>query len=172
LKLKSESALPTLLIGSPLGQLSITAGSNGLCSLTISADESCQERLALEPEPVLSAAAVQLHEYFTGQRTVFDLPLDFSALSGFTRQVLMALQTVPFATTVSYGDLAAMVGKPRAARAVGRVMAINPLPLIVPCHRVVGRNGDLVGYSGGGGLVTKEWLLAFELKVVAGTQVG
>jgi len=84
----------------------------------------------------------------------------------------MALQTVPFATTVSYGDLAAMVGKPRAARAVGRVMAINPLPLIVPCHRVVGRNGDLVGYSGGGGLVTKEWLLAFELKVVAGTQVG
>jgi len=79
--------------------------------------------------------------------------------------VLQQLQQVPYASTVSYGELAVLAGSPHAARAVGRVMAGNPWPLIVPCHRVVASNGSLGGYSGGEGVPTKQWLLDFERRV-------
>jgi methylated-DNA-[protein]-cysteine S-methyltransferase len=162
--------LSTCEMDSPLGRLLLTAGCRGLCRLQIGPDSSCTGPESTDTGPILRAAAIQLQAYFAGERTCFDLPLDLSGLTPFTQQVLTSLQTIPMATTISYGELAAFVGKPRAARAVGRVMAINPLPLIIPCHRVVGGDGAMVGYSGGGGVATKMWLLAFEKQVVGRIQ--
>jgi len=112
-------------------------------------------------------AVGQIREYFSGDRRAFSLPIDFSGCSSFTREVLDALACVPYATTVSYGELAGQIGRPQAARAIGRVMAANRWPLILPCHRVVGRNGTLIGYSGGGGVSSKRWLLEFEASRVS-----
>jgi methylated-DNA-[protein]-cysteine S-methyltransferase len=111
---------------------------------------------------VLARAKQEIEEYFAGRRQEFELPLDFSDLPPFTRRVLSVLRKTPFGATTTYGELAARVGNPRAARAVGMAMAANPLPIVIPCHRVTAANGRLGGYSGGGGVRTKDWLLAFE----------
>lgn len=116
-----------------------------------------------EAESSLSRrAAGQLEEYFAGQRKAFDLPVSFAGMSPFARTVLDCLYGVPYGQVLTYGSLAALSGHPHAARAVGRVMAANPVPVIVPCHRIVGSGGKMTGYSGGDGIPTKEWLLAFE----------
>jgi methylated-DNA-[protein]-cysteine S-methyltransferase len=114
------------------------------------------------PNAISLEAASQVEAYFSGDRTSFELPVDFGEMSVFAQTVLRFLIQVPYGEIVSYGTLAAMSGRPKAARAVGRIMAANPIPIIVPCHRVVGSSGKMVGYSGGDGIVTKEWLLAFE----------
>src|SRR4029077_4137175 len=98
--------------------------------------------------------------YFTGKRHAFDLALDLRAAPDFYRRVLAELAAVPYGTTTTYGALAAQVGAPKAARAIGTVMNRNPVPIVLPCHRVVGANGSLTGY--GGGLPRKEWLLRLE----------
>ncbi|MFR9798655.1 methylated-DNA--[protein]-cysteine S-methyltransferase [Streptomyces sp. MS06] len=124
------------------------------------------ERLGGEPaeapdSPLLAEAIRQVREYFDGRRRDFDLSLDWSLISGFNRQVLRELASgVPFGTVVGYGDLARRVGQPRAAQAVGLAMGANPLPLVVPCHRVVESDGGIGGF--GGGLDTKRQLLALE----------
>lgn len=109
------------------------------------------------------AAAVQLAEYLAGRRRVFDVPLDWSLTAGSQRQVLQTLyDTVPYGATVTYGELAARSGLGTAytaARGVGSIMGSNPLPVVVPCHRVLGSD-SLGGF--GGGRATKEWLLALE----------
>jgi methylated-DNA-[protein]-cysteine S-methyltransferase len=116
---------------------------------------------------LLGAARDQLAEYFAGQRHVFDLPLDWSACSRAQHQVLSVLyDSVGYGETVTYGELAQRAvagpdGISLPARAIGRIMGSNPLPLIVPCHRVVAGNG-LGGYSGGTGIEIKRWLLIFE----------
>jgi methylated-DNA-[protein]-cysteine S-methyltransferase len=116
---------------------------------------------------LLSAARDQLAEYFAGQRRHFDLPLDWSGCSRAQHQVLSVLyDSVGYGETVTYGDLAQRAvagpdGISLPARAIGRIMGSNPLPLIVPCHRVVAGNG-LGGYSGGTGIEIKRWLLIFE----------
>ena len=91
----------------------------------------------------------ELDEYFAGKRRVFDLKLDLRGLAPFTVSVLDELAKVPFGETTTYGELAARVGRPRAARAVGTVMNRNRIPIVLPCHRVVGASGSLVGYAGG-----------------------
>lgn len=129
----------------------------------------CGARGAHLPDPdssMASAAERQLRLYFSGKLKRFDLPLDFSGYSAFASAVLKALQTVPFGQTVSYGALAVMAGRPGAALAVGRVVGANRTPIIIPCHRVIGSTGKLVGYSATGGLETKRWLLEFEQKNV------
>ena len=116
---------------------------------------------------LLSAARDQLAEYFAGQRQVFDLPLDWSGCSRAQHQVLSVLyDSVGYGETLTYGELAQRAvagpdGISLPARAIGRIMGSNPLPLIVPCHRVVAGNG-LGGYSGGTGIEIKRWLLIFE----------
>jgi len=116
---------------------------------------------------LLSAARDQLAEYFAGQRQVFDLPVDWSACSRAQHQVLSVLyDSVTYGETVTYGELAQRAvagpdGISLPARAIGRIMGSNPIPLIVPCHRVVAGNG-LGGYSGGTGIEIKRWLLIFE----------
>ena len=101
----------------------------------------------------------QLSEYFDGQRKIFDVPLDLSGTE-FQVQVLKALQEIPYGETTSYGAIAKRIGRPRAVRAVGAANGRNPVPIIVPCHRVIGSSGDLTGF--GGGLDTKAALLRLE----------
>jgi len=110
-------------------------------------------------EQKLATARRQLREYFDGARRDFDLPLKLSGTE-FQVSVLKALQEIPYGETVSYGEIARRIGRPRAVRAVGAANGRNPLPIVVPCHRVIGATGDLTGF--GGGLDTKEALLRLE----------
>lgn len=109
----------------------------------------------------------QLRSYFAGERQVFDLDLDPQG-TPFQREVWRALIEIPFGTTISYGALAARIGRPDASRAVGAANGANPIPIVVPCHRVIGANGSLTGF--GGGIETKRWLLAHERERMPGTQ--
>ncbi len=127
---------------------------------------------AMAPEPDWKAskapfreASRQLAEYFRGRRTRFDLRLNPEG-TPFQRAVWNALADIPFGETRSYGDVARAVGRPRAVRAVGLANGRNPLPIVVPCHRVIGRTGKLVGY--GGGLRVKQALLDLEREAAAG----
>lgn len=104
-------------------------------------------------------ARIQLAEYFSGERKEFELPLSLSGTE-FQVSVLEALQQIPYGETASYGDVAKRIGRPKAVRAVGAANGRNPIPIIVPCHRVIGSSGDLTGF--GGGLDTKEALLRLE----------
>lgn len=112
-----------------------------------------------EESPLLRAARTQLLEYLSGARRSFDLPLD-PAGTDFQRSVWEALRAIPYGQTRTYGEIAAAVGRPRAVRAVGQANHVNPLPIFIPCHRVVGKNGALTGYAGG--LDLKSALLALE----------
>ena len=116
------------------------------------ADRSCR------PRP--GGSRRQLDEYFAGGRQHFDLAVDLALQADFNRRVLRELARVPYGEVVTYGELAARAARPRAARAVGTVMNRNPLPIVLPCHRVIGANGKLVGYAGG--LERKESLLRLE----------
>lgn len=109
--------------------------------------------------PLLAACKAQLDEYFAGDRKTFDLPLNPKGTE-FQRKVWKALTEIPYGETRTYGEIAAAAGSPKAARAVGMANHNNPIAIIVPCHRVIGANGKLVGYAGGMG--QKEFLLALE----------
>jgi O-6-methylguanine DNA methyltransferase len=112
--------------------------------------------------------AAELTDYLEGRRQHFEFAIDWSRFTGFQRQVLRATRSIPYGRTRTYADLAARVGKPAAARAVGRVQVTNPLPIVIPCHRVVGSDGKLHGYGGGEGLKTKRWLLDLEARIARG----
>ena len=156
------------VVESPVGPLLMAATERGLCRISFESDpEEHLDRLAKEYGPrvlrsseTVDAAHHQLEEYFAGKRRGFELDIDLRATAPFAHRVLDELAQVPFGETTTYGSLAARVGAPRAARAVGTVMNRNPLPIVLPCHRVVGANGSLTGY--GGGLHRKEALLALE----------
>jgi methylated-DNA-[protein]-cysteine S-methyltransferase len=144
------------VVDSPLGPLFVAVSSEGLAGISYSPAEDELERVAAFAGPrVLRAprrvdeARRELDEYFAGRRTAFDLGLDLRGLAPFTLDVLRELARVPFGETTTYGELAARVGRPRAARAVGTVMNRNRIPIVLPCHRVVGASGSLVGYAGG-----------------------
>lgn len=159
------------LVDAPLGAVGLAASDEGLVTVELG-EVSCvqaalRRRAPVAQEalsPLLATAATQVAGYFAGTLRHFDLPCDLTGLSLFSQRVLAALARVPYGVTVSYGELALAAGHPGAARAIGGVMARNPLPLILPCHRVVGKSGALTGYSGGAGLVTKAWLLDFEAR--------
>ena len=115
----------------------------------------------IENTPVLEQAFLQLNAYLAGELTEFSLPL---APNGtvFMQRVWQALLAIPYGTTASYKEIAIAINQPKAVRAVGMANAKNPIPIFIPCHRVIGSNGQLVGYSGGNGLATKEFLLNLE----------
>jgi len=119
-----------------------------------------------EHDPVLLKAEQQLREYFEGQRQIFSLDLDFDGTE-FQKKVWNALLTIPFGETRSYGDIARQIGNPKSVRAVGAANGKNPIPIIVPCHRVIGSSGKLVGF--GGGMENKALLLNLE-KIKTGRQ--
>jgi methylated-DNA-[protein]-cysteine S-methyltransferase len=156
------------LTDSPLGTLLVAATERGLCRISFDPEPEREvealarafgPRVLRSPRPV-EGARRELDEYFAGGRRAFNLPLDLSPLPAFQRLVLDELVHVPFGRVETYGGLAARLGRPRAARAVGGALNRNPVPIVVPCHRVVGSTGSLVGY--GGGLERKERLLALE----------
>ena len=118
-------------------------------------------------DTMFDAAKSQLREYFSGERKVFDLALSPSGTE-FQLEVLAALQKIPFGATCSYQDIAQLIGRPKAVRAVGAANGRNPLPIVIPCHRVIGANGSLTGF--GGGLETKHWLLKHEGSLPAAQQ--
>jgi methylated-DNA-[protein]-cysteine S-methyltransferase len=157
----------TRVLDSPLGPLCLSADTSGRVSgLWIgarppaSADESsARGRHRDGARRILDVAATQLDEYFGGARRFFDIPMAMGG-SAFQQEVWAALREIPFGTTVSYGQLATRLGRNGAARAVGHANARNPIPIIVPCHRVVGSSGQLTGY--GGGLLAKQRLLDLE----------
>jgi methylated-DNA-[protein]-cysteine S-methyltransferase len=109
-----------------------------------------------------TAALIQLSEYLSGTRREFELPLDLSDLSSFQRHVLQLTIEIPYGQISTYKQLALQLSKPKAARAVGRAEATNPIPLVIPCHRVMGSDGSLHGYGGPGGIKLKAWLLELE----------
>jgi methylated-DNA-[protein]-cysteine S-methyltransferase len=156
------------LVDTPIGTLLVAATGRGLCRIAFDPEPERElDRLSqlfglrvLRSSLPVDAARRQLDEYFEGRRQRFDLPLDLALLRDFNRRVLAELARVPYGEVVTYGELAARAARPRAARAVGTVMNRNPLPIVLPCHRVVGANGSLVGY--GGGLPRKETLLRLE----------
>jgi methylated-DNA-[protein]-cysteine S-methyltransferase len=149
-------------VETPLGTIAIEGSERGLTQIDLLPAGEQVPASTPEPGSVVAKAAEQLEEYFAGKRRDFDLPLDYEA-GGFERRVLDELAHVPYGKTVSYGELAAMAGSPRAARAVGSIMRHNPLMIVMPCHRVIGADGSMRGFGGLGlGLDHKRWLLEFE----------
>jgi len=139
----------------PLGLLCLEQAGEGLCRAEFCAEAEGPPR----PTPLLGEAQRQLEEYFARRRRVFELPLAGQG-TAFRRQVWQALEQIPYGQVCSYGQLAARLGRPGAARAVGGACHCNPLAILVPCHRVVGADGGLTGYAGG--LERKRWLLELE----------
>ena len=156
------------LVDTPIGTLLVAATERGLCRIAYDAEpEQELDGLArvfglrvLRSTVPIDSARRQLDEYFEGKRQRFDLAVDLALQADFNRRVLRELARVPYGEVVTYGELAARSARPRTARAVGTVMNRNPLPIVLPCHRVIGSNGKLVGY--GGGLPRKEALLRLE----------
>jgi len=153
------------LTETPVGEVLLAATPRGLCRISYRGEEDVDElarvfgsRVLRSPRP-LDEPRRQLDEYFEGSRHEFELDLDL-VVPEFYRQVLDELARVRYGETTTYGTLAARVNRPNAARAVGTVMNRNPIPIVLPCHRVIGANGSLVGY--GGGLETKRRLLILE----------
>ncbi len=157
---------------SPIGTLTIVANDHAVVAIDWDGESAHGELLgdgeivdvAAAGHPALSVATAQLGEYFRGERLDFDIPLD-AAGTPFQHQAWDALVKIPFGETVSYGEQAVMLGDRNKARAVGAANGRNPIPIVVPCHRVVGSNGHLTGFAGG--LDAKAWLLDHEFKVRA-----
>jgi methylated-DNA-[protein]-cysteine S-methyltransferase len=151
-------------LGTPVGQLSVAVSAEGLCAVGWGSAASLGARLGLagSPGPASSTAVAELAAYFSGSLRAFSVPLDWSLTGPSQRRVLGALyETVPFGESVTYGGLAGRSGSGVPARGIGAIMGSNPLPIVVPCHRVLAATG-LGGYSGRGGLATKQWLLMHE----------
>ena len=141
---------------SEIGLLEVVGNEKGILTIIFGADEFETDRNL----PALMAECLQqLTEYFIGQRQAFSVPLILEG-TAFQKAVWRQLQKIPFGQTASYGDVARAVGRPKAFRAVGNANNKNPIPLIIPCHRVIGSDGKLVGF--GGGIWRKEWLLDHE----------
>lgn len=124
------------------------------------------------PEPVQDSRRVQpildqIGAYLAGERLEFDFPINWSVLTPFQQRALRATWAVPYGQTVTYGEIARRIHQPGAAQAVGRAEATNPMPLVIPCHRVLGADGSLHGYGAGEGLATKAWLLKLEAETIA-----
>ena len=152
----------TTFVDSPVGPLFVAADEDGMRAI-----EFCRNRHPVKRQDdwregdnaLLRRARRQLDEYFAGARRTFDLPLS-PAGTEFQRGVWTTLATIPYGETISYAQLATRVGRPSAMRAVGAANGRNPLPIVLPCHRVIGADGALTGF--GGGLPTKEFLLRLE----------
>jgi len=157
-----------ILTDTPIGDLLVGVTEHGVCRIGFDPQpERALEALAQRfgPRVLRSSKPVdrvrkQLDEYFAGARRGFDVDWDIRFLPDYNRRVLDELARVEYGTTTTYGQLAALTGNPRAARAVGTIMNRNPIPIVLPCHRVVGANGSLTGYAGG--LERKERLLRLE----------
>jgi methylated-DNA-[protein]-cysteine S-methyltransferase len=160
------------MVDTPCGELLLAGSQAGLVAVGLRDPDQLLQRVADEVSPRVIEAPAQLDEsrrqfdeYFEGVRTTFDLELDWTLSHGFRREVLYELVRVPYGEVVTYAELARRADKPKAVRAVGSAMATNPLPVVVPCHRVVRTGGALGNY--GGGVDMKRWLLTMEGALLA-----
>jgi O-6-methylguanine DNA methyltransferase len=158
----------------PLGDLRLAASDLGLVAVEWSEAQLHFEAYLLRLHRPLernfrktATYAREVSEYLSGRRNAFTIPIDWSLFRPFQREALQAVFRIPYGETCTYRDIAVEIGRPLASRAVGRANATNPMPLVIPCHRVIGRDGKLHGYGGGDGLKTKEWLLKLERAVIA-----
>jgi methylated-DNA-[protein]-cysteine S-methyltransferase len=159
-----------LEIPSPIGPLTLVSDGTHLVELQMRPAAHALSRRGREWQESAAAlrhARAQVEAYFAGELHTFELPLRAEG-TPFQRAVWAALERIPFGTTTSYGAIAAAVGAPGSARAVGAANGRNPIAIVVPCHRVIGANGRLVGY--GGGLDRKTWLLGHEARIAAGAE--
>ena len=171
-----ESAI---LIGniatSQLGDIWVATSERGLIAVEFGVPRSKFERtvrsltgsstqlLPAQKADIIAQATCEIVEYLRGKRRKFAIPIDWSILgSEFRRTALRAVEAIPYGETRTYGQIATEIGYAHAPRAVGRANATNPMPLVIPCHRVIGSDGKLHGYGGAGGLKTKQWLLDLE----------
>ena len=156
------------VLPSPLGLLYVAASERGLLSVDFGVNQT--DFLAqLDPlarternQEALALITGQLRRYFDDPRVRLDTPLDLDRLTPFQRSVLQTAQRIPVGNVWTYGQLARAIDKPRASRAVGQALGRNPVPIVVPCHRVIASDGGLGGYSGGGGVESKKLLLRLE----------
>jgi methylated-DNA-[protein]-cysteine S-methyltransferase len=168
---RAEPDVAYAVVDSPVGALVAAVTSQGLVRLAYEdfeggVDEvldSLAARLSpriLEAPARLDAVRRELDEYFAGRRETFDVPIDWTLYSDFGRRVLQATAGIPFGHTATYGQMAAQAGNAKASRAAGRALGANAIPIVVPCHRVIGTSGKLTGYTGG--MYRKEALLRLE----------
>ncbi len=170
--------MKTISIGqttaTPLGKIWVAMNETGLVAVDYPADQFDFEawlkrqhrvEVQLAPEKVKEALE-QLAQYAAGKRREFSLPIDWSVLSEFQRKALKLTFAIPYGETRTYKEIALELGNPRAARAVGRAEATNPMPIVIPCHRVVGSDSKMHGYGAGEGLRTKVWLLEHEKALI------
>lgn len=161
------------LENTPIGTIWVAASDDGLVGVSLwddrerfMAEISGQTGHTVDDDaaagPIVTTALTELDEYLRGQRREFTVPIDWSILTPFQREVLERVRDVTYGQTTSYGAIAERMGRPGAMRAVGRANATNPYPIIIPCHRVLGADGRLHGYGARGGLETKAWLLRLE----------
>ncbi|NCB47846.1 methylated-DNA--[protein]-cysteine S-methyltransferase [bacterium] len=156
---KRDFQKEAVTLSTPIGVLKIVAIDNAVCSIGLAKPEEkvdCESRV---DHPLLNQAAQELREYFAGARTQFTFPMKAEG-TAFQQAVWDALKRIPFGKTMSYGEIAAQIGNPKASRAVGMACNRNPIMIAVPCHRVVGTKGALVGYAYGTGM--KQQLLDLE----------
>ena len=172
MKTKTPASYPIYigeLNGTPLGDFRLAASELGLVAIEW-ADaqpefDSYLERLKRPIQPnqkKIAPYARELREYLSGKRSAFTIPIDWTLFTPFQREALQAVFRIPYGETRTYLDIAKEIDRPHAYRAVGSANAMNPMPLVIPCHRVIGMDGKLHGYGGGEGLKTKEWLLKME----------
>jgi methylated-DNA-[protein]-cysteine S-methyltransferase len=155
-------------LATPIGRVLVAAGAAGIVRISFrrsEADFAAELRrrfgaVAVRDPARIAGAVRALRAYFAGERRAFDVPVDLSALTPFQRRVLLATATVPAGQVVSYGEIARRIGQPLGSRAVGQALGHNPIPIVIPCHRVIGGGGRIGGYTGG--LDVKRTLLRLE----------
>lgn len=163
-------AMLTKIETTPIGVLYLAVSERGLIRLDFQTDpNSVEQSLAnkgytiIEGEnSLLEKAKAEIMEYFFGKLKGFSIQIDWSDMPLFQTTVLQATQAIPYGSTQTYSEIARQIGHPRAVRAVGQAEARNPIPIIIPCHRVIGSDGKLHGYGAPGGVQTKSWLLKHE----------
>jgi methylated-DNA-[protein]-cysteine S-methyltransferase len=171
--------MKTIFIGNTgptaLGDIWLAVSENGLVAVEYPAvqpdfsvylEKRYGGAIEFAPEKVQDALT-QLREYAAGQRRIFDMPIDWSVLNTFQQKALKITFAIPYGETRTYKEIAMELGNAHAARAVGRAQATNPMPIVLPCHRVVGSDGKLHGYGAGDGMSTKAWLLKLEKAIIA-----
>lgn len=158
----------------PLGEIWVAVSKNGLVAVGYPATQDgfitwLQKRrnakIELSPKKV-HKVIMELCEYATGERREFNFPIDWSTLNEFQQKVLKITFAIPYGETRTYKEIAIEMGNPLAARAVGRAQATNPMPIVIPCHRVVGSDSKMHGYGAGEGIQTKVWLLEHEKAII------
>jgi methylated-DNA-[protein]-cysteine S-methyltransferase len=156
------------LNGTPVGDLRLAVSDKGLIAVEW-ANTQLDFDSYLRPfeSDIVGPYADELRQYLEGKRRKFGFPINWAIFRPFQREALQVVFKVPYGETRTYSEIAAEIHRPRAYRAVGRANATNPMPIVIPCHRLIGADGKLHGYGGGEGLKTKEWLLRMEGAVIA-----